>query len=286
MMGETGYADAVSAYYTVGDLGDTILASLRAAGLDPDALQVEDLAPLDQFHAGGVDATRALLRRAGLQPGMHVLDVGGGLGGPARLLAYEAGCTVTVLDLSEEFCQVGELLTARVGLSDRVDFQHGSALALPFAGGAFDVVWMQHATMNIAEKERLYREVHRVLRPGGRLAMQEAMAGPGGPLHVPVPWAGDASISFLRPVAEIRALLADIGFRALNWVDERDAALSGLPAPGEPPSGPRPFATLVLGPRLPEMQRNVARNLREDRLTLVQAVFERPGVATKRQPPA
>jgi SAM-dependent methyltransferase len=214
--------------------------------------------------------------------------VGGGLGGPARLIAHEAGCTVTVLDLSAEFCRVGEMLTARVGLADRVAFRHGSALAIPFADGAFDVVWIQHATMNIAEKERLYRETYRVLRPGGRLAMQEAMAGTGGPLHFPVPWAGDASISFLRPVAEIRALLAGIGFRAVDWVDERDAALSGLqaPAPGEPPPGPRPFAVLVLGPRLPEMQRNVARNLREERLTLVQAVFARPGVATNRSHPS
>jgi len=95
MMGEPSYADAVSAHYTAGDLGDTILVSLRAAGLDPDALQVEALAPLDQFHTGGADATRALIRRAGLQPGMRVLDVGGGLGGPARLIAHEAGCTVT-----------------------------------------------------------------------------------------------------------------------------------------------------------------------------------------------
>src|SRR5581483_1421427 len=136
MMGEPNYADAVSAHYTVGDLGDTILASLRAAGLDPDALHVEDLAPLDQFHSGGAEATRALLRRAGLQRGMRVLDVGGGLGGPARLLAHEAGCTVTVLDLSAEFCRVGEMLTARVGLADRVAFRCGSALALPFADGA------------------------------------------------------------------------------------------------------------------------------------------------------
>lgn len=181
-----------------------------------------------------------------------------------------------------------EMLTARVGLAARVAFRHGSALELPFADGAFDVVWMQHAAVNIAEKERLYRETHRVLRPGGRLAMQEAMAGPGGSLHFPVPWAGDASISFLRPAAEMRALLATVGFREVDWVDERDAVLSGLPAPapGERQEGARPFAALVLGPRLPEMQRNVAHNLREERLALVQAVFERPGVATNRPHPS
>jgi SAM-dependent methyltransferase len=278
MMVEQSYADAVSAHYTVNKLGDTILASLRAAGMDPDALQVEDLAPLDQLHAGGLGATRALIRRACLQPGMRVLDVGGGLGGPARLIAHEVGCAVTVLDLSEESCRAGELLTARVGLADRVAFRYGNALAMPFPDGAFDGVWTQNATMNIAEKERLYREVYRVLRPGGQLAMQEMMAGAVGPIQFPVPWAIDASISFLRPSAEIRALLAGIGFREVEWVDEREALLAGMqaPAPGEPQHGPRPFAALLLGPRLPEMQRNAARNLREDRLTLVQAVFERP----------
>jgi SAM-dependent methyltransferase len=278
-MGESGYADAVSAHYTAEDLGPRILTSLRATGMDPDALQVEDLARIDQFHSGGAPATRALIRRARLQPGMRVLDVGGGIGGPARVVAHDAACTVTVLDLSEESCRVGEMLTARVGLADRVTFRHGSALDMPFPDGAFDRIWTQHATMNIAEKECLYREIQRVLRPGGWLAMQEIMAGPVQPIHFPVPWARDASISFLRSSSEIRALLAEIGFRETEWVDERDATLAGIDVSvsGQPQTGPPPLAAMVmLGPHLPEMARNVGRNLLEDRLTLVQAVFERP----------
>ncbi len=278
-MGESGYADAVSAHYTAGDLGDKILASLRAAGKDTDTLQVDDLAQIDQLHSGGVQATRALIRRARLQPGMSVLDVGGGLGGPARLIAYDAACTVTVLELSEEFCRVGEMLTASVGLAGRVTFRHGNALDMPFPDGAFDVVWTQHATMNIAEKERLYREMYRVLRPGGRIVMQEMMAGPVQPIHFPVPWAHDASISFLCSPAEIRALLTEIGFREVEWVDEREATLANMQAQpaGKPQSGsPALAAQLMHGPQMQEMVRNVGRNLREDRLTLVQAVFERP----------
>jgi SAM-dependent methyltransferase len=276
---DTNYADAVSAHYTADDLGPKILAALRAAGQDPDALQVEDLARNDQFHSGGAPATRALIRRARLQPEMRVLDVGGGIGGPARLIAHDVACSVTVLDLSEESCRVGEMLTARVCLADRVTFRYGSALDMPFPAGAFDRVWTQHATMNIAEKERLYREVRRVLRPGGVLAMHEIMAGPVQPIHFPVPWARDASISFLRSSAEIRALLAEIGFREAEWVDERDATLASMEisASGQPQMGPPPLAAMVmLGPDLPEMARNVGRNLQENRLTLVQAVCERP----------
>lgn len=268
------YTDAVSAHYTSDDLGAKILAALRAADKDLDALQVEDLAQIDQFHYGGARATRELIRRADMQPGMQVLDVGGGLGGPARLIAHDAACAVTVLDISEVSCSVGAMLTDRVGLADRVTFRHGSALDMPFPDGAFDRVWMQHATMNIAEKERLFREAHRVLRPGGRLAMQENMAGPVQPIHFPVPWARDASINFLQSSAQIRELLTEIGFREAEWVDESEAAVASLqgPAPGGPPLA----AVLMLGPQLPDMQRNVGRNLWEDRLTLVQAVFDRP----------
>lgn len=267
-MDDSGYQAAVSAHYTSGDLGEKILATLREAGKDPEHLLVEDLAQIDQLHTGGAPATRALMQRATLQPGMQVLDVGGGLGGPARLLAHETGCSVTVLDLSQEFCAVGAMLTARVGLTDRVTFMHGSALDMPFADGSFDRVWTQHATMNIAEKERLYREIHRVLKPGGWLVMHEMMAGAEGSIHFPVPWARDPSVSFLQPSAEIRALLAEIGFHEVAWVDEREAAA--------PQAGPSTSAAqLVLGPRLPDMLRNVAVNFEEERLTVVQAVFER-----------
>ncbi len=278
-MDASAYADAVSAHYTAGDLGTKILALLRAAGKDIDALEVEDLAQIDQLHAGGAQATRALIRRADIQPGMRVLDVGGGLGGPARLLAHDTGCTVTVLDLSEEFCRVGEMLTARVGLSDRVIFRQGSALEMPFPDGAFDRVWTQHSTMNIAEKRALYREIYRVLRPGGWLAMHEMMAGPVQPIHFPVPWARDASINFLWPSGAIRGLLTEIGFREQEWVDEREATLATMEtaAPSQPQrESPTLVSDLVFGPQLPEMVRTFGRNVREDRLTLVQAVFARP----------
>ena len=128
---------------------------------------MEGLAPLDQLHIRGKEATLDLARLAELTPGMLVLDVGGGIGGPARTLANEFGCVVTVLDLTEEFCRVGEMLTARTGLSDRVTFRPGNALDMPFPSSSFDRVWVQHSSMNIAAKERLFAEIHRVLRPGG-----------------------------------------------------------------------------------------------------------------------
>jgi SAM-dependent methyltransferase len=214
----------------------------------------------------------------GVTANIRVLDVGGGLGGAARVLAREFGCPVTVLDLTTEYCRVGEQLTAWTGLADRVTFRHGNALDMPFAAESFDLVWTQHLTMNIADKARLYAEIHRVLRPGGRLALHEILAGPEAPVLFPVPWARGPGISFLRPPAAVRALLADAGFRELAWEDEtevgatwfreRAAAVAGRPPP---PLG----LHLLLGDDLPAMLANLARNLAEGRVMVVRAVFAR-----------
>jgi SAM-dependent methyltransferase len=277
-MADQPYTECVSAHYTSGDLGERILAGLRATGKDPDNLHIDDLTPVDQFHLGGKAATLQLIGRAGFLPGMRVLDVGGGLGGPARTLATQTGCSVTVLDLSEEFCRVGAMLTARTGLTDRVTFQHGSALDMPFPDEHFDAAWTQHATMNIADKARLYAEIHRVLRPGGRFAMHDAMAGPTQPIHFPVPWARDPSISFLRSSDAVRALLADAGFREVTWIDEGAAILAALQKQVTiaTVNGPLPLGIqLLLGPQFSAMLSNVGRNIQEGRLTIIQGVFER-----------
>src|ERR671916_259101 len=215
---------SVGEHYGRGDLAARILEALRAAGKDPDDLTTEDLAPVDQFHIRGREATLELAHRADITSGTRALDVGGGLGGPARTLASEFGCTVEVLDITEEYCRAGEVLTARTGLGDLVSFRHGSALEMPYQDASFDVVWTQHSSMNIADKERLYKEIHRVLRPGGRLALHEIMAGPTSPIHFPVPWARDPSISHLQPPEMVRSLIATTGFHESSWVDETASA--------------------------------------------------------------
>lgn len=279
-MAERDDTAAVHATYAAANLDAAILAGIRAAGKDPDALQPDDLAPLDQFHTGGKAATLALARRAGLTAGMHVLDVGGGIGGPARTLASALGCTVTVLDLTENYCRAGEMLTARMGLSDRVTFRCDDALAMPFPALSFDVVWMQHSSMNIADKSRLYAEMYRVLRPGGRLALHEVMAGPVQPVHFPVPWARDPSVSFLQPPDAVRAIIRTAGFDDVAWIDETEAArewfrsrlAAAATQPGPPPLG----IHLLIGADFGLRIRNFLRNLEEDRITVIQAVFTRP----------
>ena len=264
-------------HYGRGDLAAKILEALRAAGKAPDTLATEDLAPIDQLHARGRKSTLELARLAGITPRMRVLDVGGGLGGPARTLASEFGCSIEVLDLTEEFCHAGQMLTALTDLTDLVSFRHGSALKMLYPEATFDVAWMQHSSMNIAAKELLYSEIRRVLRPGGRLAMHEILAGEVSPIHLPVPWARDPSLSYLHTPEELRTLLKDTGFEELAWIDETTPALrwyqKRLPATpgGRPPLGPH----LVFGDDAAEMLRNQLRNLRERRIFIVQVVFER-----------
>ncbi len=273
-------ADALNRHYGRADLLEAILAAVRAAGKDPEALTPDDLAPVDQFHTRGKPATLELAQLAGLRAGMQVLDVGGGIGGPARTIAAEFGCSVTVLDLTEAYVHVGAQLTARTGLDGRVQHRHGSALALPFPDSSFDAAWTQHSSMNIEEKPRMYAEIRRVLRPGGVFALHEVMAGPAGEPHYPLPWADDATLSFLRPPSEIRALIAAAGFREAAWrdltADSRGffARLQSRQAEGGPP----PFGVhLLMGAAAPLRIANITRSLAEDRLSVIEAVFNKEG---------
>jgi ubiquinone/menaquinone biosynthesis C-methylase UbiE len=268
----------VNVHYGRGGLAAMIINALRAAGKDPDALAIEDLAPIDQLHLRGREATLELARLAGITPSMQVLDVGGGLGGPARTLASEFGCALEVLDLTEEFCRAGEVLTARTGLADLVSFRHSSALEMPYPNATFDVAWTQHSSMNIADKERLYVEIRRVLRPGGRLAMHEILAGEVSPIHLPVPWARDPSLSHLRPPEEVRAILKDIGFEELAWTDETTSALRWQQKrlAATPTTTPPLGIHLVFGNDFGEMLHNQLRNLEEGRISIAQAVLKRP----------
>jgi SAM-dependent methyltransferase len=209
-----------------------------------------------------------------------VIDIGSGIGGPSRYLAATYGCRVSGVDLTPEFVATAEDLTRRVGLADRVDFRVGSALDLPFPDASFDLAWTQNIAMNIADRPRFYGEIHRVLKPDGRLAIQDVAQGPGGAVHFPVAWADTPDISFLRTPEETRVMLEAAGFVARLWEDNTASAIAEFEAEraraGASPGG-RPVlgVHLVVGESFREKMRNSQRSLAEGRTRLINAVLVR-----------
>lgn len=270
----------VERHYTRSDIVASILAALERAGRDISRLAPADLAPVDAFHMRGRAATVELARRAGVQRGMRVLDVGSGLGGSARYLANEHDCEVTGIDLTHSYVEAARELARLVGLERRVRFEQASATALPFPDASFDLAWTEHVQMNIADKRAFYGEIARVLVPGGRLAFHDVFQGPGGAPIFPVPWAADASISALATPETVRALLVELGFDILEWVDVSAAAANFFAATREQAKTegiPILGLHVFLGESSRESFPNLARSVREARVVAIQAIAERRG---------
>jgi ubiquinone/menaquinone biosynthesis C-methylase UbiE len=221
----TEIEQTIARHYAHGSLEETILNAFVAAGKDLNRLAPKDLAPVDEFHVGGRQATVAFAEQFGPRPGMRLLDIGCGLGGAARYFAHEHGCHVTGIDLSDEYVAVANALAERVGLDERVSCQAGSALALPFAPGSFDGAYMFHVGMNIENKTKLFAEVRRVLAPSGLFGIYDVMRLAAGELSYPVPWASGPESSFVTDAASYRRLLVAAGFEVLKERDRRDFAL-------------------------------------------------------------
>jgi MPBQ/MSBQ methyltransferase len=278
-MVQRSYRAIIDHHYGATDLTARILKRLRDAGKDPAALNRDDLAGFDEFHTGGRESTRALARLAGIRPGMHVLDVGSGIGGPARTLAAEFGALVTGLDITEAFCRTAQELTALVGLADRVTFHHGDALAPPFPAASFDAVWSQNTIMNIPDHPRLFGQMHRVLVPGGLYAVEAVLAGPGGDVVFPTFWASTPEMNFLMRPPAARALLRESGFAEVLWEDTTADTL----ARAQRRHDARGQAAAALGRDvivLEDVERkieNAVRNLVERRIVTVRGVWHRSG---------
>jgi ubiquinone/menaquinone biosynthesis C-methylase UbiE len=265
----------VARHYARDDLATTILGALEAAGKDVSRLTLEDLAPVDEFHIRGRQATAELAGALGLGPGMRVLDVGCGIGGPSRYVAATFGCQVVGIDLTEEFCRVASLLADKVGLGDRVEYRQGDALAMPFADASFDAAYTQHVAMNIEDKAALYAEVARVLRPGARFGIYDVLRGKGGEVVYPVPWARDATISFLVRPSELRALLESAGFEISSWRETADEArlwVDQMKARMAEPTPPPSVLRLLLGEEAGPIAQNLFGNLLEDRVVPTEVI--------------
>ncbi len=267
-------ADDVQRHYTSGQLQEMMLAAIVEAGYDPENLDPEALAPVEEFHSLGRPATIALADAANITAADKVLDVGSGLGGPARLLARRYGCHVNGVDLTAELCAVATDLTRRVGLSDKVNLRQGNALHLPFENGSFDVVWTQHVSMNIADKSKLFSEMRRVCKKGGRLAFFDILAGPLQPIHFPVPWANDQATSFLSTADETRTNVEASGFKMRIWDDVTQDAANFYEQLSKAPPVRAPLGLQLLIPDMPTKGANLKRTVDEGRIIVVRCVAD------------
>lgn len=265
--------DGVRDHYRATGLTERLKATLNALWPQDQRLTPDQLGGLDQFHTRGLAATAELAALAGIAADTSVLDVGSGIGGPARFLAATYGCRVTGVDLSEPFVDAARYLTDRTGQSGRVSFETASALELPFDDGRFDTVLLQHVAMNISDRARLYRQIRRVLKSGGRLASFDVILSRGEP-HYPLPWARTPATSFLLTPAATREAVEAAGFRTLVWQDDTEPAkawFSQLRSSGPPPS---PNLGVVMGPELAQLAANLGRSIMEGRLGILTGIFE------------
>lgn len=260
----------VAAHYGQQDLTQKLLAALSAGGVDPDRLTVDDLGPVDEFHIGGRAATKHAIAKMALTADMHVLDVGCGIGGASRYLASAIGCRVTGIDLTPQYVDAARELSRRTGLGDRITYEVASALAMPLADAGFDAAITLHVAMNIKDRDGLYAEVARVLKPGAQFCVYDVMQGPGEAPLYPVPWAETAETSHLTTPAETQSLLERAGFAVEQVEDRRDFAVAFFRERMSPaPDGPQPIGLYLIMSNPRVKFDNMLANVEQDRVSPV-----------------
>ncbi|GAB0106419.1 class I SAM-dependent methyltransferase [Nocardia sp. JMUB6875] len=261
---------SVDTPYSSGVSRIDIEKALIAAGRDLGALQLTDLALVEDFHTMGRIATGALAELARPTPESRVLDAGSGIGGTARFVADTYGCRVTAVDLTEDYCETARWLNTLVGLEDRIVVQQGDVTDLPFATGSFDVVFSQHVQMNIPDKNALYREVHRVLDTAGLLAIWDITVAEDAVADYPLPWADRPDQSHLLTPAALRAVLERSGFALEHWDDLTDQAATIMRMVLTAP--PNPVGLQVFVPNFAEKIEHLTQALSDGRLRAIRAI--------------
>jgi len=268
--------EKINNHYGKVDIFKNIIKQLEHNNIDTNNLTCQDLDSFDQFHIGGKLATKELAQFAQLPEGMKILDIGCGIGGPARTLAFEFKCDVVGVDLTEEYVKAGKKLTELIGISNRIKFHQGDATNLSFDSNQFDYVWLQHITMNIEEKLKLFKEIKRMLKDDGKLVFYEIIKGNDEPISYPVFWSATEELSFLINEKMYRKALEDAGLKEEKWEDKSSFAidwfqsmLDQMKVDGPPKLGLK----VIVADDVPIKAQNILNGLNEEKLRVVRAIY-------------
>ena len=268
----------VANHYAHRNLLDSIQNGVQKLGKTIHSVGVQDLGQVDEFHIGGQVATENLLDELNISSDHCVLDVGCGLGGASRFAAQRYGCRVTGVDLTREYVETGQVLCSWVGLSDRIRLERGDATALSYPDDEFDRAYVMHVGMNIADKRSLASELHRVLRPGGKLGIYDVMRIGDGDLHFPVPWAMEPVGSAVATPDEYKAVLQAAGFLIIAERNRRDFALdffAQFQAKADSADGPPPLGLhILMGDTAPRKVKNMIENISRGLIAPVELIAE------------
>ncbi len=273
------FEQAVTNHYTSDQLLDAIQAAVEQIGKTTDEVTIEDLAPTDEFHIGSRPATQHLLNQLDFSAGDHILDIGCGLGGAARYMATAYDTRVTGIDLTQSFVDVGNVLNSWVGMNGQVTLRRANALSLPFDDNEFDGATLLHVGMNIEDKQRLFREICRVLRPGAALGVYDIMQINDGDLTFPVPWATESTISKLATPEQYEDALRQAGFQIGTRTIRRDFAIEffqQVRAKAEANGGPPPFGLhILMQESTPTKIKNMVDNIVDDLIAPVEVIAQK-----------
>lgn len=269
----------INQHYGSDKLKTRIFTALEESGKDLNNLTLKDLSVIDQLHTGGHMATLALAKKAELPMAATVLDAGCGIGGSCRLLARECSFNMTGMDLVPDFIDVAQSLSHSTGMDGVIKYLQGDIMDTGLETACFDAVWCQHTLMNIKDKERVFSEFNRILKPGGILVLHEIVQGTTVPIHLPVPWADRHSISHLMPWMEMSEIVLNNGFtcrfqedqtreQASTWWERVKKAFEKKQAVPSP-LGPH----IIFGENGMSFGNTMTANLKEDRIRLMEAIF-------------
>lgn len=269
---------SVRKHYTRDGLFEIIIQKLKDNGIEKDKITRKDISLVDEFHLRGSQATKELVMEAGFSKDTKVLDVGCGIGGPARMIAETFGCKVTGVDLTEEFIRTANLLSELVGLKDLTEFICADATKLPLADESYDIVWTQHAQMNIKEKKKLYSEIYRVLKKGGKFIYYDIFSVGDEPLYFPLPWAEESSISHLITIPDYNKLLTEIGFTEEQKKDQTENSANFIKemfAKVAKEGPPKIGLNLLMKETSIDKLKNVLRNITENKMAVQNGIYQK-----------